>query len=155
MLLSNGVKIGFECDGKEYHDSSRDDWRDAMILGGGHVDSIFRFRGCDLTYHLEDLLFIVSRYEPNIFSKRGLLNLSNLASSFIRNRDFQLTDTSVLYSVISDVDDLRHMVTVDRKHSIVSDEHTQFWMSAFLYANKFTGCDLDAVIENYRSDGKE
>ncbi len=43
-------RIGFECDGKEFHDndvgcSARDRWRDALILETGAVEVIYRFPG--------------------------------------------------------------------------------------------------------------
>jgi len=43
-----GKKIVFECDGKEFHDAFRDEWRDAMILGAGEADIIYRLRGSTL-----------------------------------------------------------------------------------------------------------
>ena len=88
-VLPGGRKIGFECDGKEFDDASRDEWRDSLILGERHVDSIYRFRGCDLICHIEDLLYAVSKYDPKLFSQRGLINLQTLSSPSVRNRRFR------------------------------------------------------------------
>lgn len=49
-----GYRIGIECDGKKFHNASRDEWRDAMILGGEHLDVIYRLRGSDINFYIED-----------------------------------------------------------------------------------------------------
>ena len=48
-VFENGRRVAFECDGKEFHKPSRDEWRDAMILGKGFVDCIYRLRGVTST----------------------------------------------------------------------------------------------------------
>jgi len=73
-------RIGIEVDGQEYHDEYRDEWRDAMILGDGRADEIIRFRGCDMTYHLDDCLFLLSKIQPLLFSDRHSYVVTRLAS---------------------------------------------------------------------------
>lgn len=55
-----GVVIGFECDGKEFHGPSRDEWRDAMILGTNKIAKIYRIRGCDINFRAEDIFYVLS-----------------------------------------------------------------------------------------------
>jgi hypothetical protein len=76
---------------REYHDSHRDEWRDALIFGANGTDIIYRLRGCDLTYHTEDLLYLMSRADPYFFSDRGRSNLSRLASEEARASDGDLS----------------------------------------------------------------
>jgi hypothetical protein len=79
----NGFRIGYECDGKEFHsgpDWVRDEWRDAMILGAGAVDAIVRVPGPGIFYHLEDVMFLLSKWDRTVFSERARLNLERLAS---------------------------------------------------------------------------
>ena len=45
MITTDTEKIIFECDGKEYHNAGRDEWRDALILGSSDIDYVYRFRG--------------------------------------------------------------------------------------------------------------
>src|SRR6185437_14036254 len=78
-----GCRVGIECDGKEYHDASRDEWRDAMVLGDHHLDAMYRIRGSDITYHLDDVLYLLSVLEPNLFAPRATGNLKVLASQEI------------------------------------------------------------------------
>ena len=74
-------RVGYECDGRNYHDEWRDEWRDAMILGDGLLDSIVRFRGSDITFHVNDVLYVASCWDPVMFPERGTTNLCFLASS--------------------------------------------------------------------------
>ncbi len=75
-----GVRIGLECDGKEYHCPARDRARDCNILETGFVSAIYRFQGKDINLNIEDSLFLLSLCEPDFFLGGGLDNLKNLAS---------------------------------------------------------------------------
>ena len=79
-----GRKVAVECDGKDFHNARRDEWRDALIMDAGGADEIVRFRGCNLTYSLEDCLAILRFWEPGLFSPRGLAQLEVLASDGVR-----------------------------------------------------------------------
>jgi hypothetical protein len=89
LITPGGYRVGIECDGKEFHEPSRDEWRDAMILGGNHLDALYRIRGSDITYHLDDLLYLLSVLEPSIFSERATSNLKVLASREIQKIDMR------------------------------------------------------------------
>ncbi len=87
--------LAFECDGEKYHSiglkgraRSRDQWRDAMLLNSHPLDAIYRFRGKDIFHHIEDCLYVVSRWDPEIFSERGLVNLEALASAEARRENY-------------------------------------------------------------------
>jgi hypothetical protein len=79
-----GQRLAIECDGREFHNEDRDQWRDALIMGTGRVDVIYRLRGCDLVYHVEDLLYLMSQADPHFFSERGRTNLPKIASDEAR-----------------------------------------------------------------------
>lgn len=84
LATGNGRKVAFECDGKEFHDETEDEWRDAMIMGTGKVDEIYRLRGKDLVYRIEDCFYVISKKTPEIFSERGLINLETLTSEKVK-----------------------------------------------------------------------
>lgn len=63
----NGRTIGIECDGKEYHGTVRDVWRDAAILAACEVEAIYRFRGQDIWHRINDCMFLTCRFEPLLF----------------------------------------------------------------------------------------
>lgn len=83
-----GEKVAVECDGKDFHDLVRDEWRDAAILGSGLVNEIVRLRGCDLYYRAEDCLFVLMQWHPRLFSDRGRINLGILADERVSSAEF-------------------------------------------------------------------
>lgn len=90
---SNGKQTGFECDGKEFHEESRDEWRDAMILGSSNIDEIYRIGGKEITYRIEDVFWAISNWSPWLFNDRQKYNLSRMASEEVIKREIQLEDT--------------------------------------------------------------
>jgi hypothetical protein len=71
--------IGFECDGRQYHDWRRDIFRDAVILSETNIEAIYRIEGPDIYYRLETALYILGNHVPLMFSERGMENLSALS----------------------------------------------------------------------------
>ncbi len=100
--------IGFEADGKEYHDWSRDIFRDAIILEKTNIDAIYRITGPDVYYRLETALYIISEVNPSLFSDRGRENLWCLSEC--RDKLELQTDTEGIYG---------HYIYVDEE----SEEH--------------------------------
>lgn len=142
-------RIAFECDGKEFHSASRDEWRDAMILGKEAVDVIYRLRGCDIYYHINDLLFLISQLEPSITSERGEINLHILASyemkkiSIDRAKDYY----NVLYKESSiQMDSLR----LETRRRFFPKNERRFWHDAYRYAVSIGGGSLDDVMRSHR-----
>ncbi|MEO1632226.1 MAG: hypothetical protein AAFU38_15750, partial [Bacteroidota bacterium] len=43
--------------------------RDALLMATGKIDALYRLRGSDLVYRLEDVLFMASRWDPCLFSE--------------------------------------------------------------------------------------
>lgn len=71
VTAADGWRIGVECDGAAYHDTFRDAFRDAAILGGRSVDSIVRIRGTDLVTRPWDIFYAFGMAFPRAFSSRG------------------------------------------------------------------------------------
>lgn len=57
---------------------------DGLLVGKGAVDALYRIRRADLAYHLHDVLWLWTRWEPALFSDRGRTNLATLASPTAR-----------------------------------------------------------------------
>jgi hypothetical protein len=77
FLAQTGTRrIGFECDGAEYHDELRDECRDAMIVWSGHADVIYRLRGADLHHRMNEVLGTLPDHEPALFRDRGRRNVA-------------------------------------------------------------------------------
>lgn len=78
VLSQPNQRVAVECDGQDFHEPFRDEFRDAILLGEGHFDTIYHFRGCDIFYFPEDCLWIIAREDPPLFSDRGRLQLNQL-----------------------------------------------------------------------------
>ena len=151
-VTSDGKKIGIECDGKEFHDDSRDEWRDAMILGDEKVDSIYRFRGCEITYSINEILYIFSLYEPMLFSSRGRSNIKLLCNEQLHNVSLKYHDGLFLREIYdSDIDNYK-MIYIEHRHRNIPKNKRAFWQACYSYAKKIGGGNIDMVISSYRSD---
>jgi hypothetical protein len=53
---------------------------DALLVGDGTADVVYRIREADLVHRLPDVLLVVARWEPELLSDRGRVNLDRLAS---------------------------------------------------------------------------
>lgn len=58
--------------------------RDALVVGAGAVDVLYRFREESLERHLQDVLFLVSRWDPALFEASGRVRLHEKASAQAR-----------------------------------------------------------------------
>ncbi|MEW6619874.1 MAG: hypothetical protein AB1422_11160 [bacterium] len=148
---ANGKKVAFECDGKDFHEESRDEWRDAMILGGGEMDTIYRFRGSDITYHLEDLLYFVSRCDPELFSHRGFINLERLSSNESHNMRINADSDHFHITYVNREKNMITIAAIERRHKNIPEGSRQFWQAAYRFASQSGGGSLDSVISAYRS----
>lgn len=151
VCAPSGEKVAFECDGKEFHNESRDEWRDAMILGSSEVGSIYRLRGADITYHINDVLFVISRYNPEIFSIRGIRNLNSLASSTVINRSFEPTNTMDIITYLDKKTNQINHLFIERHHKNIPNHKRQFWQAAYKFALEIGGGNLDDIISSYRN----
>ena len=143
MLEGGGSSIGVECDGKAYHNAYRDDWRDALILGTGRVVAIYRFSGRILSYHIDDCLTLMARWDSHLFSHRGLLNLETLTSEEVRTADFQAED-SVAFIRYEDRPNERVFDEMVSRRSL--DRVGYRWRSYIARAAQYPGRALDEII---------
>ncbi len=76
--------VGIECDGREFHDSLADLFRDALILGSSQISTIYRFPGSLLFARPEDALYLLSIWEPELFNDRIAAQRDRLGSDEVR-----------------------------------------------------------------------
>lgn len=74
---------------------ARERYRDALVLGSGALDVLYRFRGADLFYRPADALYLASLWDPVLFTERGCINLHTLASHEARAARVRPHDTRV------------------------------------------------------------
>lgn len=64
----------------------RDRRRDAVWVGRNAADAVVRFQVPDVAYRLHDALWLWTQWMPDLFSERGRINLSTLASPVARQQ---------------------------------------------------------------------
>ena len=90
-------RVAFEtAAGRTLRDHERRLRRDATLLAHGAVDTIYRLRGSDLLHHMEDVLYLASLWDADLFSERGRINLKTLASAEARGLSVRPEQPSVL-----------------------------------------------------------
>lgn len=70
--------------------------RDATLLAAGALDTVYRLRGSDLMAAMEDVLFLASVWDADLFSERGRINLRTLSSPEARGLSLRPEQPSVL-----------------------------------------------------------
>ena len=98
--------------------------RDATALASGAADAVYRLRGSDLLDHMEDVLYLVSRWDPELFSARGRINLTTLAGPEVRGLSIRPEQPSVLvpYALSAEADPARalwHVANGEAPHVLV------------------------------------
>lgn len=148
-----GRRIAYECDGAKFHDRQGDEWRDAMILGANAVDAIIRLRGSDLSYNLDDVLWLLAQWDPDVFSDRSQRILYQLASDRVRNHKHDSSDSAmVTYGDESKNHDSPLYIFLLRRNRIVEIGHRKFWQSAYRFAESVGGGNLNDVLAQWRKD---
>jgi len=73
-------RVGFECDGKDFHDNVRDSSRDKAIIESGYANRIYRLRGRDIVFHFYDAMDLIRVRDRSLFSERGHHIIKSLSS---------------------------------------------------------------------------
>lgn len=150
----DGYRVAFECDGESFHDELRDECRDAVIVWGGEVDAIYRLRGVDITYHIEDVLALCASRDPVIFSERGITNLRRLMSSTAREH-LGLPKGRAWFWYPPDENDppsLLRSVRLERRQRLEAPYGPgRYLRDFFIFAWERGGGDLDQMIELWRA----
>lgn len=77
--------VGFEIGSLEDEsDAEQERYRDALVIGSGALDVLYRFRAADLLYRPHDALYITSLWDPHLFKEAGKISLKTLASDEAR-----------------------------------------------------------------------
>lgn len=141
-----GHIIGIECDGKEFHEPYRDEWRDAIILGAGHISEIVRIRGADIYYNIIDALYVLLIWFPSFFSESGIINLTFLASDYIKRSQGSIKDSLSAFTrlLLEDGSVQGSLVT---RRTIPAGGRRQFWTEMAAFANKHPYKSVDELME--------
>ncbi len=143
LAVSSRQKVALECDGKEFHNYIRDMFRDSIIIGCTDIDSIYRFGGRDIWYHLDDALYTLTTREPELFSGRGRCNLKQLAAPGTRIYD----GTEFLINQGTSELPPLWIRALRRNHP------NPVWKRLFDYASAHRNLSLDEIIQRSEEEG--
>lgn len=141
--------VAFECDGKEYHDESRDEWRDALVLGATNLGAIYRFQGPALFHHMEDCLYLLAQWERHLFSDRGHANLARLASPKAITTGGNLSFSGALLMYPPDTSSGQFLTKIERHVIEAPAGCRSFLKTALKYAKSSGMTDLDKIRARY------
>ena len=100
-------RVGFEfSDSRSLRDHDARLRRDATLLASGALDTVYRLRGSDLMAAMEDVLFLASVWDGDLFSERGRINLRTLSSPEARGLALRPEQPSVLVPYRTDGEDV-------------------------------------------------
>lgn len=132
-------RVAVECDGRDFHEDLRDEIRDAVLLGEGHFKTVYHFRGCDITYHPDDCIWLMSKLNPELFSERGRLHLERLhkveigeKADFADRESFSFRGRDSLFWAFRRTVNLRS-----------SYEHWPHWKCLYNFAKEHPGQSVD------------
>ena len=139
LIKKGSTEYVVELDGKEYHKTNHDIWRDCFLLGESKIKSVVRFKGKDITYNLNECLYFLSTVFPDTFSKRGKLNLATLIEienkkiidKNINNNPFGFIDKFYLPKIEFENDNIKkhpsiEIILKNNKNNTYWKEHYEF-----------------------------
>lgn len=100
-------RVGFECS-TLYEDENELALRDALLVGSGALNTLYRLRGVDVMYRLHDVLYLISQCDRSLFSARGRINLDTLASSEAHECkvNSESSSMSIVYRTAEEADEI-------------------------------------------------
>jgi hypothetical protein len=161
LVCKDSMRIGFECDGEHYHHPLRDLWRDALIFSRDSVDQIVRLRGTDIYRELDDCLFVLSQWFPELFNERWCANLGATASYDARrqiNSYLKSERCTINYRELLDEEDdtiLRQAGSLEIIRRFRITKSSKPWWEPFAtYAREKEGGSLDRIISTYIDESR-
>lgn len=143
-------RIAVECDGEEFHDESRDEWRDWLLLSEKSVDEVFRFPGAALHWRLEDCLFAIFHHHPGAFSLRGRNFVERMATEEAKQQIPERDDRPGSRILVDYRSPRGSYIRFDHRHL---RRHPRPYEDALIrYSNEHRGLRLDDVMAKWRSE---
>ena len=122
-----------------------------MVLGANAVDAIIRLRGTDITYHLNDVLWLLAKWDSDVFSDRSQQILFQLASDRARNHRHDCLGSAMItyWEDSKSRQNPLHVFLLRRNRNVPLGQR-EFWQSAFRYASSIGGGSLERVLTQWR-----
>jgi hypothetical protein len=142
-----GRRIALECDGKEFHNYRRDEWRNEMILGTGEVDWIYHFSGKDINFRTEECAYILATQESWAFNEEAIASLRAKCSLNSPDLAIELdeTDCSHMGTLLFELEE--ESERLDYPVVIRVERRSKNWeLRRYEFAKAAGGGNLDALM---------
>jgi very-short-patch-repair endonuclease len=147
MVEAPGLRLAIECDGAKFHNGGDDEWRDAVTLGDDQADAVVRFRGTDIVHRLDDCIFVLAYWYPEIFSERGRANSVGRSSAAAGIWRRSYADGFSNRALIHYGEQRCFMLSVERQgFGLVK---RAFWVTAFGFALAHPGLSIPQLRSLY------
>ena len=144
-----GRSIAIEQRSDDPDSFSRDEWRDAMVVGDRCVDAVYRVGRLNFERHMEDVLYALSILEPDFFCERKKAGLKELASIEVI-ASLKESDSDMHFFKYKNDSDSGGFY-FERRDNLVKYKR-DFGRNAYEFASSVGGGDLDAIIQSFRQE---
>ncbi len=138
LVEADGRRIVVDYKNPDTFNETLDEWRDALILGNGLADSVYRFAGMDMEQFRDDCLFFMAASYPQIF-RSGFKGRSSGLKFDGGERNV------VFYNMVGD-DEVVYKLKFILEHRRKSDQQGR-WNQLFQKAIQNPGRSLAELIQ--------
>ena len=140
--------VAVECDGRDFHNPLRDEFRDAVLLGENHFTAVYHFRGCDITFYPADCLWLMSVEYPALFCERGRHQLDYLHELEI----VPLLSQREAIILRNPAEPWRRAWVFRRniRQKLSPNPYWPYWRTLYEFARRHSGFSLDRVISLWK-----
>ena len=93
-------RIGIEIGSLNVENEQKTAFRDALVMGSGSLDVLYRLPGGALMHRLHDIILVMSQWDRDLFSEHGRRNLHTLASPEARAARPRPQDSSFTFDLV-------------------------------------------------------
>lgn len=148
VLQKGRKKVILECDGEEFHTQENnewyDDWRDALLLKSLEVETIYRIKGKDIYSNINEIIFILNKYEPDLLSHKKVISITESCKSTEVTEDSFRKNINIKY-ITEFEKEVRYTLEVKRKN--LRNGYDIFWDKYVLYSSIFENKSIKDLMK--------
>ncbi len=149
ILTAGNKKIAFACLGQDRDQEWRDIWIDALILGSGEIDTIYRLNNINLKEYLHDCIYMIYHHDKKFFNESYVFHNVQLTSKELKTHLPLLSraERLVIYFNATNMNStavIDSYTLMERRNKHGKASH---WNVLFDIAKNNPGLNLDQLME--------